>query len=118
MEMIVVKSKVKEVANQLNVGGDLVSELNNFAIEEVNKAVKRCMANGRKTVQAKDVWTGELNKEMVMLVVKSKLKEVANGCNVSSDFALGLNEVVMAKVIEAGFRAEANGRKTIGARDL
>ena len=53
-----------------------------------------------------------------MLVVKSKVKEVAKGSNVSGDFAESLNEVLVELVAEAAARAEANGRKTVGARDL
>lgn len=53
-----------------------------------------------------------------MLVVRSKIKTCAGDCNVSSDFAGALNEEVGKLIQRASERAKANGRKTIGARDL
>lgn len=53
-----------------------------------------------------------------MIVVKAKIKEVAQGYNVSSDFADALNGEVEALVKKAAERAEANGRRTIMAKDL
>jgi histone H3/H4 len=53
-----------------------------------------------------------------MLVVKSKVKDVVSGQNVSGDFAEALNEMLVWSVGQACARAEANGRKTVGARDL
>lgn len=117
-EMIIVKSKVKEVAGDCNVSGDFAEALNEMAVAEVKKAAKRAEANGRKTVQAKDVFVGDKNTQ-TMLVVKSKVKEVVgNGQNISGDFSEGLNEVLAHAVSQAAGRAEANNRKTIGARDL
>ena len=56
---------------------------------------------------------------MEMIVVKSKVKEVVKGgSNISGDFAEALNEVLVATTQQACARAEANGRKTVGARDL
>lgn len=115
--MLVVKSKVKEVASGCNVAGDFADALNKVAVDAVKAAAKRAEANGRKTVQAKDVFVGK-TKAKTMLVVKSKVKEVAKGANVSGDFADALNEVLVWSVEQAAARAEANGRKTIGARDL
>ena len=117
MEMIVVKSKVKEVAGNCNVAGDFAEALNVVAVQLVEAAAGRAEANGRKTVQAKDVFVGEAKAE-TMLVVKSKVKEVAKGANVSGDFAESLNEMLVWLVGQAAARAEANGRKTVGARDL
>ena len=117
MEMIIVKSKIKEVAKGANVSGDFAERLNEIAVEEIKAAEKRAAANGRKTVQAKDVYVGKVGKNP-MLVVKSKVKEVVEDMNVSGDFAEHLNEVLVEKVKQAVKRAEANGRKTIGARDL
>jgi histone H3/H4 len=117
MEMIVVKSKIKEVADGCNVAGDFAEALNKMAVEEVKLAAKRASANSRKTVQAKDVFLGKSTAK-TMLVVKSKVKEVVKGQNVSGDFAEALNEVLAWAVSQACMRAEANGRKTIGARDL
>jgi len=116
-EMIVVKSKVKEVAKGCNVSGDFADALNVVAVSMVQAAAKRADANGRKTVQAKDVFVGKVSSK-TMLVVKSKVKDVAKGHNVSGDFADGLNELLVWMVGQAAARAEANGRKTVGARDL
>jgi histone H3/H4 len=117
MEMIVVKSKVKEVANGCNVSGDFVDALNGAAVSWVQASAKRADANGRKTVQAKDAFVGKHDSK-VMLVVKSKVKDVVSGHNISGDYAEALNEVLCWMVAQACARAEANGRKTVGARDL
>lgn len=115
--MIVVKSKIKEVSGDCNVSGDFAEALNEAAVAEVEAAVKRAQANNRKTVQAKDAFVGK-TKAKTMLVVKSKVKNLAEGCNISGDFGEALNEVLVHKVEQAAARAEANGRKTIGSRDL
>ena len=117
MEMIVVKSKIKEVANGCNVAGDFAEALSAKAIVEVEAACVRASANGRKTIQAKDVFVGNTNAK-TMLVVKSKVKDVVKDSNVSGNFADALNEVLINLVAQAAGRAEANGRKTVGARDL
>ena len=115
--MIVVKSKVKDAANGCNVSGDFAEALNEVAVSLVEGAGKRAEANGRKTIQAKDVFVGEAVSEP-MLVVKSKVKGIVEGANVSGDFGEALNSVLVWFVQQAAARAEANGRKTIGARDL
>lgn len=117
METIVVKSKVKEVSGNCNVAGDFADALNKVAVELVKEAAKRADANGRKTVQAKDVYVGKTSAK-TMLVVKSKVKDVVKNQNVSGDFAEALNEMLVWSVQQACARAEANGRKTVGARDL
>ena len=117
VEMVVVKSKVKEASANCNVAGDFADALNVVALAEIKAAVKRAQANSRKTIQTKDVFTGK-NKAKVMLVVKSKIKDVAKDCNVSGDFAEALNEVLVARVEQACARAEANGRKTVSPKDL
>lgn len=117
MEMIVVKSKVKEVSGDCNVSGDFAEALNKVAVDMVKAAAKRADANGRKTVQAKDVYVGKV-KAKTMLVVKSKVKDVASGNNVSGDFGEALNEMLCWCVEQACERAKANGRKTVSARDL
>ena len=53
-----------------------------------------------------------------MLVVKAKIKSVVPGYNVSGDLAESLNRKVEELVKQAAARAEANGRKTIMAKDL
>lgn len=53
-----------------------------------------------------------------MLVVKSQIKEVAQGFNVSGDFAEALDLKAIELVKAAIKRAEANGRRTVMAKDL
>lgn len=115
--MIVVKSKVKEVANGASVSADFVEALNEEAHNIVNKAMERAKANGRKTVQARDVFLGDMNSE-VMLVVKSKAKALSGEMSFSADFFDGVSEVLAWCVAQGALRAEANKRKTIQARDL
>jgi len=52
------------------------------------------------------------------VIVKAKVKDAASGFSVSSDFADTLNEKVVILIKEACKRAEANGRKTVMAKDL
>lgn len=53
-----------------------------------------------------------------MVVVRSKIKELAEDMNVSGDFAEALNEEVVALIKKACERAKANKRSTIQSRDL
>lgn len=53
-----------------------------------------------------------------LLVVRSKIKDVAKGMNVSSDFADALSKEVEVLVKKACDRAKANNRATIKPRDL
>ena len=53
-----------------------------------------------------------------MVVVRSKVKEHAQGCNVSGDFAEALNKEVVTLIRRAADRAKANNRKTVSRRDL
>tara|TARA_Y100000310_G_C20423219_1_gene687676 strand:- start:177 stop:347 length:171 start_codon:yes stop_codon:yes gene_type:complete len=53
-----------------------------------------------------------------LVVVRSKVKEHADGCNVSGDFASALNDKVTALIKDAATRAKANGRKTVSSKDL
>lgn len=116
--MVIVKSKIKEVANGCNVGSDFAEALNGAVIEMIKAAAARAEANGRKTVQGRDAFVGNKSAK-VMLVSKSKSREVIGGkMNMSGDFAESLNEMVAWCVAQAAARADANGRKTIGARDL
>ena len=50
--------------------------------------------------------------------VGAKLKDYAKGYNVSGDLADALNKKVEHLIKEACTRAEANGRKTVMAKDL
>ena len=53
-----------------------------------------------------------------MFVVKAKIRDAASGFNVSGDFAEALNKRVESLIKDACSRAEANGRKTVMAKDL
>ena len=53
-----------------------------------------------------------------MLIVKAKIKSVVPGYNVAGDFADALDKKVEEMIKAAGVRAEANGRKTVMAKDL
>ena len=53
-----------------------------------------------------------------MLVVKAKIKSVIPGYNVAGELAEALNAKVEQLVKDAAARAEANGRKTVMAKDL
>lgn len=52
------------------------------------------------------------------IVVKAKIKEVVKNANISSDFADALNKKVIELVQAAVARADANGRRTVMAKDL
>ncbi|MFX0070377.1 MAG: hypothetical protein ACFFAO_04730 [Candidatus Hermodarchaeota archaeon] len=58
-EALFVKSKVREYIKSkgCNTSGDLIDgdSLNNAIIEVLDKAIARAKANGRKTVQEKDL---------------------------------------------------------------
>ena len=54
----------------------------------------------------------------MVLVVKSKIKDVAKGFDVSGDFAAALDAQVEQLIKQACTRASANGRKTIMAKDV
>ncbi len=61
----------------------------------------------------------EVSKTMAeSLVVKAKIKDAAKGYNVAGDFADALSGAVEKLVKKACERAEANGRKTVMAKDL
>lgn len=53
-----------------------------------------------------------------MIIVKAKIKSVVSGYNVASDVAEALNTRVEEMLKKAVERAEANGRKTVMAKDL
>ncbi|RJQ16916.1 DUF1931 domain-containing protein [Candidatus Woesearchaeota archaeon] len=52
------------------------------------------------------------------VIVKAKIKELAQGYNVAGDFADALDEKAKQLIKDAIKRAEANGRKTVMAKDL
>ncbi len=53
-----------------------------------------------------------------MVVVRSKIKENAEGMNVAGDFAEALSEQVVGLIKKACERSKANKRSTIQPRDL
>ena len=52
---LIVKAKIKEHAGGLNVAGDLADALDKEVATMITKAVERAKANGRKTVQGRDL---------------------------------------------------------------
>jgi len=54
MTGIVKKSKVREAAGEMNVGGDFYTEIDEKVRELIEDAVERAEANDRKTVKARD----------------------------------------------------------------
>ena len=117
MADLIIKSKIKEAAKDCNVSSDVAEALDRMAEMLVKQAVKRAEDNGRKTVQAKDVFVGKHGAK-TMLVVKSKVKGAVKGHNVAGDFAEALNEMLVWSVMQGCERAKANGRRTLQARDL
>ena len=55
---------------------------------------------------------------MTDLIIKSKIKDAAQGLNVAAEVLPALNKKVEQIMVEAVERAKANGRRTIQARDL
>ncbi len=53
-----------------------------------------------------------------LLVVRSKIKDVAKNMNVAGDFADELSKKVEGLIKDAARRAKDNGRATVKARDL
>ena len=52
---IIVKSKIKEVVNDLNVAAEVAEALNKKVINLLHEASERAKANGRRTLQARDL---------------------------------------------------------------
>ncbi|MGE0793058.1 MAG: DUF1931 domain-containing protein [Candidatus Woesearchaeota archaeon] len=53
-----------------------------------------------------------------LVVVKAKLKDVIGDFNVAGDLAEELDKIVRDLLKKAAARAEANGRRTVMAKDL
>ena len=53
--MLVVKSKIKDYAKDLNVAGDFAEALDKRIEALIVEACDRCKANGRKTIQSRDL---------------------------------------------------------------
>jgi len=53
-----------------------------------------------------------------LLIITSKIKQVAAGMSIGTDFAEALSREVEVLIRQAAKRAKANGRKTVKAKDL
>lgn len=53
--MLIVKSKIKELAGEINVAGDFADALNKKVEQLVKDAIERAKANSRRTIMAKDL---------------------------------------------------------------
>lgn len=54
-DSLIVKSKVKDYVKDMNVAGDFADALSKVCEDLIAKACERAAANGRKTVQARDL---------------------------------------------------------------
>jgi len=54
-ELLVVRSKIKDFAKNMNVAGDFAESLSAKVEVLVKEACKRASENGRKTVQSRDL---------------------------------------------------------------
>ena len=54
MADLIVKSKIKDFT-ELNVSGDVAEKLDVLVKDMIAKATERALANGRRTVQSKDL---------------------------------------------------------------
>lgn len=52
---LIVKSKIKEAVKDLNVAGDVAEALNEKVAALLKEAAERAKANGRRTLQARDL---------------------------------------------------------------
>ena len=52
------------------------------------------------------------------LIIKSKVKDIAERMSISSDYYNALNDKLIILILESVMRAKSNGRKTVQARDL
>ncbi len=55
MTDLIIKSKIKSAVPELSVSGDVPEALNKRVQEILDKASERAKANGRRTLQAKDL---------------------------------------------------------------
>jgi len=55
MTDLIVKSKIKEAVKGLNVSGDVAEALNKKVASLLEDAAERAKANGRRTLQARDL---------------------------------------------------------------
>jgi len=52
---LIVKSRIKEIAGDINVAGDVADALEKKAEQLLKDALDRAKANGRRTLMAKDI---------------------------------------------------------------
>ena len=52
---LIIKSKIKSVVPELNVAGEVADALNNKVEALLKEASERAKANGRRTLQARDL---------------------------------------------------------------
>lgn len=52
---LIVKSKIKEAVKDLNVASEVAEKLNEAVVSLLEKASERAKANGRRTLQARDI---------------------------------------------------------------
>lgn len=78
-------------------------------------AKRKARTTRKKTKRAK---TRRSTKPVELIISKSRTKNAARKCNVSSDFYAALDGYVRTAIKEAEGRATANGRKTLRPQDL
>jgi len=52
---LIVKSKIKSAVGEMNVAGDVPEALNKKVLKLLEEASERAKANGRRTLQARDL---------------------------------------------------------------
>lgn len=52
---LIIKSKIKSAVPELSVSGDVAEALNKKVLELLEQASQRAKANGRRTLQARDL---------------------------------------------------------------
>ena len=56
MTDLIIKSKIKEAVPELQVAGEVAEALNKKVENLLKEASERAKANGRRTLQARDLW--------------------------------------------------------------
>lgn len=52
---LIIKSKIKSAVPELSVASDVADKLNDVVLDILKKASERTKANGRRTLQARDL---------------------------------------------------------------
>lgn len=119
-ELLVVRSKIKEVAKGMNVSSSFAEALSDFTASLLKDAEARTQENKRSTVMGKDVAFSFVapKKAADTLVVRSKVKETIKSCNMASDLPETLDRVLTYVIAKACERSKENKRSTIQPRDL